>query len=48
VQLNAPVLPEGDKTVILNAPPKAAPGPGDTQPIPGPGGKPAPDVDISL
>jgi len=49
VQLNAPVVPEGDKTVILSAPP-AATGAGDTQPIPAQpsGGKPAPDVDISL
>jgi len=47
VQLNAPVVPEGGKTVILNAPPgQKAAGPDDTQPLPG-GGKP-PDVDISL
>jgi serine/threonine-protein kinase len=54
VQLNAPVVPEGDKTVILSAPAAGAPaggaGPGDTQPIQpqSGGGKPAPDVDISL
>ena len=51
VQLNAPVVPEGDKTVILSAPPAAARGAGDTQPIPAQpsgDGKPAPDVDISL
>ena len=55
VQMNAPVVPDGDKTVILSAPPAAAPGaaakgPGDTQPISAQpaGGKNAPDVDISL
>jgi len=51
VQLNAPVLADNDRTVILSAP-TAGTGPGDTQPLSaqpsGQGGKPAPDVDISL